>query len=110
MQHGQLRHSALRRPDSRYTINLTAQLVVEEGAPLAVRLVNLSRNGFRIADAPVLPAGQTVRLEVEGWPRLVGRVMWCDHGRIGCLLDTPPSDTAYEMMRAAAQERDREAF
>jgi hypothetical protein len=110
MDYDQIRHSAIRRPDSRYALDLPARLVIAEGAPLAVRLVNLSRNGFRVAEGPTLPAGQRVRLEVKGWPRLAGRVMWCDHGRIGCLLDTPPSDAAYEMMRAAAQERDRDAF
>lgn len=94
-----------RRSDPRYPVDLPARLVVEEGQPEAVRLIDLSRHGFRVAEARSLPAGQPVRLEVDGWPRLVGRVIWCDAGRIGCRIDTPPSRPVYAMMRASAEGR-----
>jgi hypothetical protein len=99
-----------RRADPRYTIDLPARLVIDEGAPESARLINLSRNGFRLVSPLNLPAGTPVRLEVEGWPRLAGRVVWCDGGRIGCMVDAPPSDTVYAMMQAAAEGRDREEF
>ena len=98
--------SAVRRIEPRYAIDMPARLVVIEGRPEAVRLIDLSRGGFRVASPLVLPAGQTVRLEVNGWPRLVGRVVWCDSGRIGCMFEVPPSDTIYETMRAAAEGRE----
>jgi hypothetical protein len=97
-----------RRADPRYTIDRPARLVVEEGEPESVRLINLSRNGFRVTSPLNLPAGTPVRLEVDGWPRLVGQVMWCDGGRIGCMVDTPLSDAVYAMMQAAADGQDRE--
>ncbi len=96
--------------EPRYAIDLVARLVVDEGKPQAARLTNLSRNGFRVAAAIVLPAGQAVRLEVDGWPRLAGHVVWCDSGRIGCTIDTPPSKSVYAMMCAAAEGRERDAF
>ncbi|MBA2933996.1 PilZ domain-containing protein [Sphingomonas sp. CGMCC 1.13654] len=95
--------SAPRRIDPRYAIDLAARLVVVEGKPEPVRLINLSRHGFRVAVPLVLPAGQPVRLEVDGWPRLVGRVVWCDGGRIGCMVDVPPSEAVYAMMCASTQ-------
>jgi hypothetical protein len=98
--------SAVQRADPRHAVDLPARLVIEEGRPRAVRLINLSRGGFRIGGGPALPAGQAVRLEVDGWPRLIGRVMWCDGGRIGCLFDPAPSEAAYAMMRAAAKPDD----
>ncbi|PXA87338.1 hypothetical protein DMC47_32345 [Nostoc sp. 3335mG] len=99
--------SAPRRIDPRYAIDIAARLVVVEGKPETVRLINLSRGGFRVACALVLPAGQTVRLEVDGWPRLVGRVVWCDSKRIGCMFDAPPSDAVYAMMCGATQGEER---
>jgi hypothetical protein len=99
--------SAVRPVEARFAINLAARLVIEEGEPQTVRLINLSRNGFRVASPMTLPAGQPVRLEIDGWPRLVGRVMWCDSGRIGCMVDNPPSEAVYAMMCAAAEGRER---
>jgi hypothetical protein len=90
-----------RRISPRYAIDLPARLIVSEGAPEQVRLIDLSRHGFRVASPLVLPAGHPVRLEVDGWPRLVGQVVWCDGGRIGCMIDLPLSDAVYERMRAA---------
>lgn len=110
MDDRQVSESAVRQADPRYAIDVPARLVVVEGKPEAVRLINLSRSGFRVAAPTVLPAGQAVRLEVDGWPRLVGRVMWCDGGRIGCMFDTPPSEAAYAMMCAATEGRDRDTF
>jgi hypothetical protein len=100
--------SAVRRIDPRYAIDLPARLVVVEGRPEPVRLINLSRNGFRVASPLRLAAGQPVRLEVDGWPRLVGQVMWCDSGRIGCRVDVPPSEAVYRTMCAATDGRERD--
>lgn len=100
--------SAARRIEPRYAIDMSARLVVIEGRPEKVRLINLSRGGFRVASPIVLPAGQAVRLEVDGWPRLSGRVVWCDSRRIGCMFDAPPSDAVYEMMCKATQGSDRD--
>jgi hypothetical protein len=97
--------SAPRRADQRYAIDLPARFVVEEGRPVRVRLIDLSRTGFRVAATLVLPAGTPVRLEIDGWPRLVGRVIWCDGGRVGCSVDVPPSDAVYKVMRAKAERR-----
>jgi hypothetical protein len=102
--------SAIRHVEPRYAIDLPARFVVDEGKPLSVRLINLSRNGFRVAAPTVLPAGQAVRLEVDGWPRLAGKVVWCSGGRIGCLVENPPSDAVYAMMCAATEGRERDAF
>ncbi|WBO22455.1 PilZ domain-containing protein [Sphingomonas abietis] len=99
--------SPVRQAEPRFATDLAARLVVVEGEPLAVRLINLSRNGFRVASPLILPAGQPVRLEVDGWPRLAGRVMWCDSGRIGCMVDHPPSEAVYAMMCAATEGRER---
>ncbi len=110
MQHGHITRSIIRQPDPRYVIDLPAELVVMEGEPLPVRLINLSRNGFRIASDRVFPAGQPVRIEVGGWPRLAGRVIWCDRGRIGCVFDQTPSDSVFDMMRAATLGSDRDEF
>ena len=90
--------SAVRRIEPRHAIDIAARLVVVEGRPEAVRLINLSRGGFRVASPLVLPAGQPVRLEVNGWPRLVGKVVWCDSRRIGCMFDVAPSEAVYAMM------------
>jgi hypothetical protein len=100
--------SAVRRIEPRYAIDMPARLVVVEGKPETVRLINLSRGGFRVASPLVLPAGQPVRLEVDGWPRLVGRVMWCDNKRIGCMFDVPPGDAVYAMMCEATQGPERD--
>lgn len=102
--------TTVRRIDPRYAIDLPARLVVIEGKPERVRLINLSRSGFRVASPLVLAAGTAVRLEVDGWPRLVGRSVWCDSGRIGCVVDVPPSDAVYAMMCAATQGRERDSF
>jgi hypothetical protein len=102
--------SSTRHAEPRYAIDLPALFVVNEGKPIAVRLINLSRNGFRVAVSTVLPAGQAVRLEVDGWPRLAGRVVWCSGGRIGCMVDNPPSEAVYAMMCAATEGRERDAF
>lgn len=91
------------RCDLRRAIDLPARLSVVEGRPEAVRLIELSRGGFRVASPLVLPAGKPVRLEVDGWPRLVGKVIWCSGGRIGCMIDAPPSEAVYDRMRAAAE-------
>jgi hypothetical protein len=95
--------SAVRRIEPRYAIDMPARLVVIEGKPEKVRLIDLSRGGFRVSSGLVLPAGQSVRLEVDGWPRLIGRVVWCDSRRIGCMFDAPPSDAVYAMMSEATQ-------
>jgi hypothetical protein len=102
--------SAIRHAEPRYAIDLPALFVVNEGKPIAVRLINLSRNGFRVSAPMVLPAGHAVRLEVDGWPRLAGKVMWCSAGRIGCMIDNPPSEAVYAMMCAEAEGRERDAF
>lgn len=102
--------STVRHVEPRYAIDLPALLVIDEGKPVAVRLTNLSRNGFRVAAPMVLPAGQALRLEVKGWPRLAGKVVWCSTGRIGCMVDNPPSEAVYAMMCAATEGREREAF
>lgn len=99
--------SAVRRIEPRYAIDMAARFVVVEGRPERARLINLSRGGFRVACPLVLPAGHPVRLEVDGWPRLAGKVVWCDSGRIGCTIDVPPSDEVYAMMCAATQGQER---
>jgi hypothetical protein len=99
---------AVRRADPRYAIDIPAKFVIDESEPHDVRLINFSRHGFRVTFPQRLPAGHAVRLEVDGWPRLAGKVMWCDSGRIGCMIDTPPSETVYAMMCAAAEGRDRD--
>jgi hypothetical protein len=99
--------SAARRIEPRYAIDIAARLVVIEGKPEAVRLINLSRGGFRVATPLVLPAGHPVRLEVDGWPRLLGKVVWCDSQRIGCMFETPPSDAVYATMCRATQGEER---
>ena len=108
MENKPVHESATGRIEPRYAIDMPARLVVIEGKPEKVRLINLSRGGFRVASPLVLPAGQAVRLEVDGWPRLIGRVVWCDSRRVGCMFDVPPSDAVYAMMCTATQGPDRD--
>lgn len=91
----------------RRTARIAARLVVEEGHPLSVLLTNLSRGGCRLEPTPLLKASVSVRVEVDGWPRLQGRVVWSDGGRSGCIFDPRPSEQLYERMaeRTTADER-----
>jgi hypothetical protein len=90
---------AARRSDPRWAVGLPARLVIEEGRPQPVHLLDMSRGGFRVTYGKVLPAGWVVRLEVDGWPRLVGKVVWCDSGRVGCVLQSPIAEATYAAMR-----------
>ena len=100
----------VRQTDHRYVIDLAANIVVDDRAPIAARLTNLSRHGYRVAIAQSFPAGQPLRLEIEGWPRLTGRVVWCQGGRAGCLFDEPPVPKVYALMCASTLAQDREDF
>jgi hypothetical protein len=111
MQHGTpTGRVVIRQPDPRYAIDLAACVVADDRDPLSARLVNLSRHGCRVALGHRFDAGQTVRIEVPGWPRLVARVVWSQAGRTGCLFDTPPSAKMFAMMCAATSSRDRDDF
>jgi hypothetical protein len=100
----------VRKPDPRFEIDLPANLVVSDDAPLPVRIINLSRHGFRVALDRRFPAGETVRLEVDGWPRLVARVIWSENGRTGCSFIVPPDPKIFAMMSTAVTGEDRASF
>ena len=111
MQHDpHLEHVSVRFPEARLAAQLPAAMILDEGEPITASLVNFSRHGFRLHVDGRYDAGETFRLEVAGWPRLVGRVIWNDRGRIGCLFDEPPSGKVFQTMCASATGYDRAAF
>jgi hypothetical protein len=97
----------VRHEDPRYVVDLPAKVVLQETTPLPARLVNLSRHGFRVLVEGAYTAGQALRLEVDGWPRLAGTVIWCDSGRLGCKFVTPPSVEVFAMMTKSSLYLDR---
>jgi hypothetical protein len=110
MQHGtHAGRIVIRQPDPRYTIDMPANIVMDDREPMPARLVNLSRHGCRVELPHGFVAAQVLRLEVAGWPRLAARVIWSQDGRTGCLFEEPPSLKVFAMMCASA-DRDRDGF
>ena len=107
MGYAAVARTAVRYDDPRYVIDLPAKIVMQENTPLPARLVNLSRHGFRVLVDGVYAAGQMLRLEVDGWPRLAGKVIWCNGGRLGCMFVTPPSSEVFTMMTSSSLYMDR---
>jgi hypothetical protein len=101
---------SVRYQEPRLAAELPAAMILDEGEPIEASLVNFSRHGFRLHVEGLYQAGETFRLEVAGWPRLVGRVIWNDKGRIGCLFDEPPSGKVFTSMCASATGYDRDVF
>jgi len=95
---------------ARLTAALPAAMILDEAEPIEASVVNFSRHGFRLHVGGRYEAGARFRLEVPGWPRLAGRVIWNDKGRLGCLFDEPPSAKIFTAMCASATGYDREAF
>ena len=111
MKHDPLKETvSVRFQEPRLATELPAAMILDEGEPIEAALVNFSRHGFRLHVDGRYQAGETFRLEVAGWPRLVGRVIWNDKGRIGCLFDEPPSEKVFNAMCASATGYDRDAF
>lgn len=102
--------TTVRYAEVRHAIDLPVNVVIAEGEPLAARLINLSRHGFRLALPIVLPAKQPLRIEAPGWPRLAGRVVWSQGGRSGCLFEQPPEPKVFALMMRAVTGPDRAAF
>jgi hypothetical protein len=100
----------VRHAEPRHSIDLSARMIVDEGQPFDARLTNLSRHGFRLTLPHTFPAGLALRLEVEGWPRLRGQVVWSQGGRTGCLFEEPPSHKTFAMMCSATTGQERDAF
>lgn len=98
---------SLRFQEPRLATELPAAMILKEGEPIEASLVNFSRHGFRLHVEGRYLAGETFRLEVAGWPRLIGRVIWTDSGRMGCLFDEPPSGKVFRAMCASATGYDR---
>jgi hypothetical protein len=101
---------SVRHQEPRLATELPAAMILDEGEPIDAALVNFSRHGFRLHVEGRYPAGESFRLEVAGWPRLVGRVIWNDKGRIGCLFDEPPGEKVFQNMCASATGYDRDSF
>lgn len=96
--------------ESRHSIDIPADLIVEEGEVLHGSLVNFSRHGARLHVSGDYVSGQTLRLEVAGWPKLDGHVVWSEQGRVGCRFDQPPSQKTFTIMCASATACDREGL
>jgi hypothetical protein len=111
MKHDPQRETvSLRYQEPRLTTELAAAMILDEGEPIGAALVNFSRHGFRLHVKGHYPAGETFRLEVAGWPRLAGRVIWNDKGRLGCLFAEPPGEKVFKAMCASATGCDRAGF
>lgn len=96
--------------ESRHSIDIPADLIIEQGEVLHASLVNFSRHGARLHVPGDYASGQTFRLEVAGWPALDGRVVWSEKGRVGCRFDQPPSQKTFTSMCASATACDREGL
>jgi hypothetical protein len=105
-----LEKAAVRHQEARLATELPAAMILNEAEPIQAALVNFSRHGFRLHVDGHYRAGETFRLEVAGWPRLAGRVIWNDKGRIGCLFEEPPSEKVFTTMCASATGYDRNAY
>lgn len=92
---------------NRYHARIPAHFIVDEAMPLPVLVTNLSRGGCRVEPTPPFGAGTAFRLEVAGWPRLAGRVVWSDQRRTGCIFDPRPAEGVWTMMldRTSGEER-----
>jgi PilZ domain len=111
MQHHDYPHRVvIRNAEARHAIDLAALMILDERQPLEAQLINLSRHGFRLILPGRFPAGATFRLKVDGWPRLIGQVVWSDGGRTGCLFVEPPSEAVFELMSATTLGIERDDF
>ncbi|MDB5737139.1 MAG: PilZ protein [Sphingomonas bacterium] len=111
MQHLDYPHRVvIRHAEARHAIDLPALMILDERQPLEARLTNLSRHGFRLIMPGRFPAGMAFRLKVDGWPRLIGQVVWSDGGRTGCLFVEPPSEKVFALMSATAHGIERDNF
>lgn len=77
-----------KRSQDRDSLLLTATLRrVGRGAPVPVRIRNLSAGGLMAEHGPVLPVGAEVEIELRNVGMVRGTVAWSAEGRVGIAFD-----------------------
>jgi hypothetical protein len=78
-----------RRRARRIPLERAARLQPNEWSTIAVDLVDLSAEGFRVRCDAILRVGGYVALEVAGLGRVEARVIWQHHGEFGAKFVRP---------------------
>ena len=94
-------------PTDRFIFDRPAAIIVGQGDTIDCRLINLSREGFRIAIDEALEVGAVVFLDVPLWPRLRARVSWAKAGVAGFVLAEPMPPAGFKMAVLSATGPDR---
>jgi hypothetical protein len=65
-------------------------------------MINFSLTGFCVRlDRDLLP-GESIWLDVAGWPRLLAHVAWSHDNKTGSRMDVPLAEDRYEAMILSA--------
>lgn len=95
--------------EKRYSVVLRAELTGEDiGAPVSVRIVNISAGGLMAVVPPGPKLDGHVTMTIRHLGRFVGRIVWARDGRIGVKFDDaidPEKLMADRAKRAAASAR-----
>lgn len=79
--------ASTQRHGSRDSLLLTAQFRVDGGAPVQVRVRNLSSGGLMAEYAEPVAPGAPVEVDVRGVGWVGGRIAWSAEGRVGVAFD-----------------------
>lgn len=74
---------ARQRHDSRDSLFLAAHLKIAGGAPIQVRVRNLSSGGLMAEYAQPIEVGTALEVDIRGVGWVQGRIAWATDGRIG---------------------------
>jgi hypothetical protein len=80
-------NAASQRNGGRDSLLLSAQLRIEGGADVTVRVRNLSSGGLMAEYAAPIAQGTPVKVDVRGVGWIDGRVAWTAEGRIGIAFE-----------------------
>ncbi|HEY0625554.1 MAG TPA: PilZ domain-containing protein [Allosphingosinicella sp.] len=76
-----------RRDSDRLSIRFTANVADGEGGQVAVRVINLSRQGFMADCDAGLPVGTITTFTAPNGETFSAELRWAEHGRIGCRFE-----------------------
>jgi len=90
------------RGTDRKPVTLRAQLREIAGKPLAVDVLNLSREGFQIAHHRAFHIGTQIWMKLPGLESLPAKVKWSDGTKMGCQFATPLHEAVLEKIVAGS--------
>ena len=104
LDRSQSRPARLRR-EARSAVAFTCQLRVGNGPWRAASVVDLSREGFRLAWLPDCAAGKDLWVRIPGLEAKPATVRWRDNRGVGCRFERPLHQAVIDFLSRATNRQ-----